>query len=170
MKPTNDMNRRDFLKLMGAAGLAASGLTACGGNSANSTATSGEAAGEMTYRTSPTSGDRVSLLGFGMMRLPFTKDGGKDVIDQEFVNELVDYAMAHGVNEGNIPVSSQDKNYREARRAYLIGYDRSVPKLRQASHCIGCNQCSPHCPQSIAIPKELHRIDEYVEKLKQNTL
>lgn len=51
-----------------------------------------------------------------------------------------------------------------------IGYDRSVPKLRQASHCIGCNQCSPHCPQSIDIPKELHRIDEYVEKLKQNTL
>lgn len=45
-----------------------------------------------------------------------------------------------------------------------------VSWLRQASHCIGCNQCSPHCPQSIDIPKELHRIDEYVEKLKQNTL
>ena len=41
------------------------------------------------------------------------------------------------VNEGNIPKSQQDENYREARRAFLIGYDRSVPKLRQASHCIG---------------------------------
>lgn len=74
------------------------------------------------------------------------------------------------VNEGNIPKSQQDENYREARRAFLIGYDRSVPKLRQASHCIGCNQCSKHCPQRINIPRELRRIDDYVEKLKQETL
>lgn len=74
------------------------------------------------------------------------------------------------VNEGNVPKSSQDENYRKARRAYLIGYDRSVPKLRQASHCIGCNQCVSHCPQSIDIPKELHRIDNFVEQLKQETL
>ena len=71
------------------------------------------------------------------------------------------------LNEGNIPESSQDADYRRARRAYLIGYDRSVPKLRQASHCIGCNQCSPHCPQRIDIPTELHRIDHFVEQLKQ---
>ena len=74
------------------------------------------------------------------------------------------------VNEGNVPKSSGDENYREARRAYLVGYDRSVPKLRQASHCIGCEQCNSHCPQSIDIPKELHRIDEFVEQLKQETL
>lgn len=74
------------------------------------------------------------------------------------------------LNEGNIPESSQDENYRRARRAYLVGYDRSVPKLRQAGHCIGCNRCSPHCPQRIDIPAEMHRIDAYVEKLKQNTL
>ena len=66
------------------------------------------------------------------------------------------------VNEGNVPKSSQDENYRRARRAFLIGYDSSVPKLRQASHCTGCNQCNPHCSQSIEIPKELHRIDAYV--------
>ena len=74
------------------------------------------------------------------------------------------------VNEGNIPKSQQDENYREARRAFLAGYDRSVPKLRQANHCIGCNKCSHHCPQRINIPRELRRIDEYVEKLKQETL
>lgn len=74
------------------------------------------------------------------------------------------------VNEGNIPRNRQDENYRKARRAYLVGYDRSVPKLRQANHCIGCGQCSPHCPQSIDIPKELHRIDHFVEQLKQGTL
>ena len=74
------------------------------------------------------------------------------------------------LNEGNVSVSTQDENYRKARRAYLVGYDRSVPKLRQADHCTGCDQCSPHCPQNIDIPAELHRISEYVEKLKQDTL
>ncbi len=74
------------------------------------------------------------------------------------------------LNEDKISASTQDKNYRKARREFLIGYDRSVPKLRQANHCIGCGQCSPHCPQRIDIPKELHTIDRYVEKLKQNTL
>lgn len=74
------------------------------------------------------------------------------------------------VNEGNIPQSRLDENYAEARRAFLVGYDRSVPKLRQANHCVGCAQCNPHCPQSIDIPKELHRIDAYVEKLKQDIL
>ncbi|HJE38876.1 MAG TPA: aldo/keto reductase [Candidatus Amulumruptor caecigallinarius] len=74
------------------------------------------------------------------------------------------------VNEGNIPESQQADNYREARRAFLVGYDHSVPKLRQASHCIGCNRCSPHCPQGIQIPSELHRIDRFVEQLKQGTL
>lgn len=71
------------------------------------------------------------------------------------------------INEGNIPKSSQDKNYREARRAFLVGYDRSVPKLRQASYCTGCDKCTPLCPQSINVPKELHRIDDFVEVLKQ---
>lgn len=74
------------------------------------------------------------------------------------------------LNEGNIPVSSSNANYRKARRVYLVGYDRSVPRLRQASHCIGCNQCGPHCPQRIDIPAEMQRIDHYVERLKQNTL
>lgn len=74
------------------------------------------------------------------------------------------------VNADQIPASSQSPKYAQARRAFLVGYDRSVPKLRQASHCIGCNQCAPHCPQEIKIPEELHRIDAYVEKLKQNTI
>lgn len=74
------------------------------------------------------------------------------------------------VNEGNVPKSSQDENYRKARRAFLIGYDRSVPRLRQADHCIGCAQCNEHCPQSIDIPAEMHRINDFVEQLKQETL
>ncbi|MGN1263822.1 MAG: aldo/keto reductase [Prevotella sp.] len=72
------------------------------------------------------------------------------------------------VGEDNVIRDSDDDRYRRARRAFLVGYDRSVPRLRQAAHCIGCNQCSPHCPQRIDIPKELHRIDGFVERLKQD--
>lgn len=72
--------------------------------------------------------------------------------------------------ERNVPSTAQADNYRRARRAFLVGYDRSVPRLRQANHCIGCNQCSPNCPQAIRIPQELQKIDRYVEELKQGTL
>lgn len=74
------------------------------------------------------------------------------------------------VNEGNVSKSQSDPNYREARRAFLVGYDRSVPRLRQANHCVGCAECNLHCPQSIDIPKEMQRIDKFVEQLKQETL
>ncbi|MCD8080412.1 MAG: aldo/keto reductase [Bacteroides sp.] len=72
------------------------------------------------------------------------------------------------VNEANVPTSSRDENYRKARRAFLIGYDRSVPKLRQSDYCIRCGICEPHCPQSIRIPQEMERINKLVEQLKQN--
>lgn len=72
------------------------------------------------------------------------------------------------VNEGAITNDTRDPKYKEYRRRYLIGYDRSVPRLRQASHCIGCDRCLIHCPQEINIPAELHKIDRYVESLKQN--
>ncbi len=70
------------------------------------------------------------------------------------------------VNDGNILTDSRDPGYAEARRAFLVGYDRSVPKLRQANHCIGCGICLNRCPQGIDIPRELQRIDRYVEQLK----
>lgn len=74
------------------------------------------------------------------------------------------------INEGNVPRDSSDPDYARARRAFLYGYDMSVPRLRQAARCIGCGSCLSHCPQSIDIPEQLHEIDRYVESLKQNTL
>ena len=74
------------------------------------------------------------------------------------------------VNAGEVAGSTESENYRKARRAYLVSYDRAVPKLRQAARCIGCGQCTSHCPQSIDIPREIRKIDRYIENLKQNTL
>ena len=70
-------------------------------------------------------------------------------------------------NEGTLPNNSGDENYRKLRRQYLIGLDRVVPRERQADHCIQCGQCEPHCPQSIRIPRELQKINEFIERLKQ---
>ena len=74
------------------------------------------------------------------------------------------------VNEGEITTSRESKNYKKARRAYLVSYDRAIPKLQQADRCIGCGKCIKRCPQGIEIPKELRRIDRYIEKLKRGTL
>ena len=47
----------------------------------------------MQYSTA--CGEKISKLAFGTMRLPLKDDGS---IDQNQVNEMTDYAMAHGVN------------------------------------------------------------------------
>lgn len=72
------------------------------------------------------------------------------------------------IEEGNMSRDRNDSDYARVRRAFLIGYDRSVPKLRQADHCIGCGHCERHCPQHIHIAREMERINRYVEALKQN--
>ncbi len=100
------MKRREFIKRMGGAAVATSVvLSACKSNDKPNiipqNVTDGQ--GEMTYRVNPNSGDRVSLLGYGMMRLPI--ENGADMrkdpnarVDQEMVNQEIDYALEHGVN------------------------------------------------------------------------
>ena len=52
-------------------------------------------------------------------------------------------------------------------REALKMYAKAVPEeLRRADHCTGCGRCSPHCPQTINIPKELSVIDEWIDSLK----
>lgn len=58
-----DISRRDFLKVLGAAGVATAGITAC---TRSADSAEGEVpAGGMTFRTNPTTGDLVcDALGF----------------------------------------------------------------------------------------------------------
>ena len=104
-KGNKDISRRSFLKLFGAGTAAtAAALAGC----KNPDKTQQQAADEykdqveppkdkMTYRTNPRTGDKVSLLGYGMMRLPTKPDNDKE-FDQEMINREVDYAMEHGLN------------------------------------------------------------------------
>ena len=91
-KKQSDMNRRQVLhKLgLGAAVMAIDPLSVLAGESNRPQNNEGSnVPSQMTYRVKHGSGDKVSLLGFGMMRLPDNQDE---------VNRLVDYAIAHGVN------------------------------------------------------------------------
>jgi len=49
----------------------------------------------LLYRTVPKTGDKVSILGFGCMRLPLKEDGS---IDEERATKQVRYAIDYGVN------------------------------------------------------------------------
>lgn len=74
------------------------------------------------------------------------------------------------LNEGTMPQNELDADYREQRRAFLIGLDRTVPRMRQADKCVGCRECEPHCPQRIKISKEMQRIDKFVQMVKGDGL
>lgn len=93
-----DIDRREFLRRLGmTAGSAVAmmavepfGALAFPTSDRPSDSTKPSPSGQMTYRVQRGTGEHVSLLGMGMMRLP------RD--NQELVNRLVDYAIAHGVN------------------------------------------------------------------------
>ena len=95
-----NISRRSFLKMMGAGSAAA--LAACAGKKITDGTTDEyknqvePPVGKMTYRTNPKSGEKVSLLGYGMMRLPMKE--GTDEFDQDMINRQVDYAIEHGLN------------------------------------------------------------------------
>lgn len=70
------------------------------------------------------------------------------------------------INEGNVPRDTGDPAYRGSRRRFLFDYDRSIPRLRQADHCIACGACVSHCPQGIPIPGRLKKIADYADALR----
>ena len=117
------MDRREFLKATGA-GAATLGVAACkeaASKAGIDTSRTEQGPGEMVLRTNPNSGDRVSILGYGCMRWQMKKDeNGRDIVDQDSVNELVDYAIAHGVNYFDTsPVYLQGQSEEAAAKALL---------------------------------------------------
>ena len=74
------------------------------------------------------------------------------------------------LNAGTYVKDSGQENYARIRRRYLLDYDKAIPTVRQADHCIQCGRCEEACPQHLAIRSELRKIDEYIESLKRETL
>ena len=104
MKDKN-ISRRSFLKLFGAGTVAtAATLAGCkqgdkaGDQAAEEYKNQAEPpVGKMTYRENPKTKEKVSLLGYGMMRLPTLPDNNNEY-DQEMINKQIDYALEHGLN------------------------------------------------------------------------
>lgn len=120
-----NINRRNFLKAAGVGSLALGAAVACGRSESKAKATKGgsdfSGTEEMPMRTNPNTGDKVGILGYGCMRWQMIKNAeGKDIIDQESVNELVDYALEHGVNYfDSAPVYLQGQSERATALALL---------------------------------------------------
>ena len=74
-------------------------------------------------------------------------------------NKMVNEART-AVAPGDDASEAEQRAYRRARREYLKGFDRAVPRERQADHCIGCGVCVADCPQRINIPKQMRKIEK----------
>ena len=74
------------------------------------------------------------------------------------------------LNAGTYVKNSGQKAYARTRRRYLLAYDKAIPTVRQADHCIQCGLCEEACPQHLEVRQELQKIDDYIENLKQETL
>ena len=106
-------------------------LAGCGRTSGNKADKEGcPVSGEMTYRTNKANDDKVSILGYGCMRWPMIKnEEGKDIVDQDTVNALIDHALEKGVNyfdsapvylQGQCESATGEALSRHPREAYFI--------------------------------------------------
>ena len=150
---TNDMTRRDFLK---------------GARTPERERPQAPAAKNtrMTMRRDA-HGDAVSLLGYGMMRLP-TVDGrhangwapgaSSDRIDQEMVNREVDYAIEHGVN------------YFDTSPAYCRGESETVTGIALSRHPRGsykiATKLSNFAPQTWPLEKGKQMFENSLKALR----
>ena len=100
-----NISRRSFLKAFGAGAVGTAAVMAgckdaskAGEQAANEYKNQVEPpVGKMTYRENPKTKEKVSILGYGMMRLP-TKVDNSDEFDQDMINKQIDYALEHGLN------------------------------------------------------------------------
>lgn len=86
----------------------------------------------MLYRTVPKTGDRLSILGFGCMRLPSTRTGG---VDEERAIRQIRHAIDSGVNYlDTAPIYHLGKSEQVLGRALADGYREKVRIATKLPH------------------------------------
>jgi len=147
------LNRREALKTMAAAGatlaVAPSILSSCKGNSSKPVETSiiyeaGADAKVATREWASLDGKAVSLLGLGCMRFP---KKGND-IDQDQVNEMIKYALDHGVNYFDTA-----SGYAGSEEATGIGFANSG--YPRESYMIATKLSNHRTEKTLAVGKEI---------------
>ena len=137
-KERPNMSRREFLRRLGIGTGSAIALMAMEPLSVlaqreKQVTTTGN---RMTYRVQHGTGEQISLLGFGMMRLPNNQDE---------VNQLVDYAIEHGVNyfdtapmymRGQSEVLTGNALARHPREKYFVATKMSNQRQFDYDGCV----------------------------------
>lgn len=131
----NKMNRRDAIRalMLAGAGIAASThlaapLRAAGVVPQDWKFTEPAQGDQVIHRTWPSlGGESISLLGMGCMRFPRKGAGRRAPLDQEAINQMIDYALAHGINYfdtapayGDSERATGEALSRHSRKDYLI--------------------------------------------------
>ena len=138
------MKRREFLKYMGA-GAAAVALDSCtpkaAKNPGKASTSNKDLHGEMLQHY-----PGIGVLGYGCMRWPQKRnEQGRQVIDQEEVNRLVDFALEHGVNYfdtspvylgGDSERATAEALNRHPRESWLIATKMSVFNDTSYDDCV----------------------------------
>ena len=133
-----NMSRREFLRRLGIGTGSAIALMAMEPLSVLAQHQKQEKATDnrMTYRVQHGTGEQISLLGFGMMRLPNNQDE---------VNQLVDYAIEHGVNyfdtapmymRGQSEVLTGNALARHPREKYFVATKMSNQRQFDYDGCV----------------------------------
>lgn len=159
------MDRRKFLKVLGGGSVLAA-AAAAGCDHAVTEPVEGFVPGEvptdqMTYRVD-SHGQKVSLLGYGQMRLPVVNEKGVPQndreLDQDAINELTDYALAHGVN-----LFDTAPRYCKARSERAIG--TALKRHRREEFLISTKLTNLSCDMwSFKASKQMY--DESFERLQ----
>ena len=136
MDKKNLMSRREAIRAMMLAGAGLAAGTSLVGAPLRA---SGLMAGDWKF-TEPAKGDKVihrtwktlggesiSLLGMGCMRFPRKGSGRRAPLDQEAINQMIDYALEHGINYfdtapayGDSERATGEALSRHNRKDYLI--------------------------------------------------
>ena len=153
MKSKKAINRREWLGRMIAAGAAATF-----GSAVVSSCSDDKSAGKKDVAAKASGvvadlGSRINCVNCGHC-MPC--DFGVDI-----PGVFVFYNSA--LEEGIIP--SETPSRAEARR-FLTEYDATIPDTAQAHRCITCYHCAGKCPQNIFIARQMERITELTESLR----
>ena len=166
-----NISRRNFLKIMGGGAVATAAVMAGCKSKTESKAVKEyqkqvePPVGKMTYRTNPKNGDKVSILGYGMMRLPSKTENEAD-FDQEMINKQVDYAIEHGMNYFDTsPVYCQGKSEactgialsRHKREEYFV-----ATKLSNFNPALQSHEASVQMYQNSMKELQVDYIDYYL--------
>ena len=145
------MDRREFVKSAGL-GAAALGVAACAPGAAEKVTASDFQGNKELKGSMLQNYPGIGTLGYGCMRWPQKRgEDGRNHIDQEEVNRLVDFALAHGINYfdtspvylgGDSERATSEALNRHPRESWKIATKLSIMSPNSFENCLKMYQRS----------------------------